>query len=59
MYIHVIRVLLVDAAPAMQFHVANEFIKSKCHSAFIIVIGGVTYIPALPCNWIKVALDGK
>ena len=42
MYIHAI-MCSVESAPAMQADVANEFIKSNCHSAFIIVIDDVTY----------------
>ena len=57
MYIHAIR-SSVDSATAIQADVANEFIKSKCHSAFITVIDNVTYTLAPPGNWLKVALEG-
>ena len=58
MYIYAIRCSL-ESAPAMQADVANEFIKSKCHSTFIIVIDDVTYTHGQPDNWIKVTIDGS
>ena len=57
-YIHAIRGS-VDSAPAIQARVANEFIKSKYHSAFIIVIDDVTYTPVRRGVRCKVAIGGS